>query len=111
MCARHMRLNGSVFYYDYSQLQVQSYSRLGGVSLENAASAHITGGELEFDAKLTQSTTLHGGGSVLDAKYGSFPSAPEYLPLPITQPNTLKCGFSRVSFAFPSSARTQPAHS
>ena len=90
---RLLRLNGSVFYYDYSQLQVQSYTRLGGVALENAASARITGGELEFDAKLTQSTTLHGGISVVDAKYGSFPGAPEYLPIPITQPNPGNGGF------------------
>jgi iron complex outermembrane receptor protein len=108
---RHLRLNGSVFYYDYSQLQVQSYSRLGGVSLENAASAHITGGELEFDAKLTQSTTLHGGVSVLDAKYGSFPSAPEYLPVPITQPNTLNGGFGGMSLTSASAAGKQLPYS
>ena len=108
---RRLRLNGSIFYYDYSQLQVQSYSRLGGVSLENAASAHITGGELEFDAKLSRSTTLYGGVSVVNARYGSFPSAPEYLPVPIDQPNLLNGGFGGLSLTSANAAGKQLPYS
>jgi iron complex outermembrane recepter protein len=108
---RRLRLNGSMFYYDYSQLQVQSYSRLGGVALGNAASAHITGGEVEFDTKLAQRTTLHGGISVVDARFGGYPDAPEYLPVPITQPNTLNGGFGGMSLSSTSAAGHQMPYS
>ena len=54
-------LNASVFYYDYSNLQIESFTASGTVTLENAATAHITGGELEFETAVAENTRLHGG--------------------------------------------------
>jgi iron complex outermembrane recepter protein len=89
----HLRLNGAAFYYNYTNLQVTHYESGGVVGLANAASAHIKGAELEFDAALTRRTTLQGALSWVDAKYVSFPTAPANFNLPITTPNPGNGGF------------------
>ena len=90
---RRLRLNASVFYYGYSDLQVEAFTANDSILLKNAASAHIKGGDADFEAALTSTTRLQGGVSFVDAVYSSFPNAPEYLPNPITSPNPGDGGF------------------
>jgi iron complex outermembrane recepter protein len=73
----HMRLNASVFYYDYTNLQLLTKdNRLGGTArFANAPKATVKGAELEAMAMFGQ----HGfdlSATYLDAHYG------DYFPIP-----------------------------
>ena len=73
---RMLRLNGSVFYYDYKDIQLRSTAPpapLGTSLLLNAASARIKGIDVDFIFAPIQGLTFNGGFEVLDAKYKSFP--------------------------------------
>jgi iron complex outermembrane receptor protein len=70
-----LRANLTGFYYDYSNLQVQSVLGPGTVTISNAASATVKGVEAEFTAKPIPSLALTANLSVLDATYSSFPLA------------------------------------
>jgi iron complex outermembrane receptor protein len=75
------RLNGSAFYYDYKNIQVQSV--LDGVAeTTNAAKARIEGFDLDFQLKPIQYLTLSGGIAYTDGVYTSFPNAPVQQPVP-----------------------------
>lgn len=70
---RRARWNTSVFYMDYTDLQVQ---RTDGTCLcnviSNAGAAKIKGVESEFQIAPIQGLRLSLGGSILDAKYTDF---------------------------------------
>ncbi len=74
-----VRLNGSAFYYDYKNLQLQAIA-LGSTLLLNAATARTKGAELELQIVPSSHFQLHGALSYLDAKYVSFPAAPSFAP-------------------------------
>lgn len=67
-----LRANLTGFYYDYSNLQVQSLIAPGVASIANAASAHAKGLELETIAKPLENMTLTFNYSLLDSVYSSF---------------------------------------
>jgi len=68
-----LRINASVFYYDYSGLQVQTVDATTlEVILENAASSSITGGEIEVTAQPVDDLTLELWLAFLDAEYDVF---------------------------------------
>ena len=73
-------LNGSVFYYDYTDLQVSKLENNAGV-ITNAADATIYGGEIEFLAQATERFRLNVGLSYLKAEFDEFltedPSNPQ----------------------------------
>jgi iron complex outermembrane receptor protein len=69
-----LRLNGSVFYYDYQDLQ-QQVIFAGLTVLSNAATAEIFGGELELIAAPTPNLNVRIGVSVLDSEYTDYPGA------------------------------------
>ncbi|KRB85490.1 hypothetical protein ASE00_01455 [Sphingomonas sp. Root710] len=71
---RHLRVNGSAFYYDYSNIQVSSFIN-GLIRVSNAAKARIYGFDLEVTAKPTDELTLTSGVSVLNSKFRDFPGA------------------------------------
>ncbi|MFN2098467.1 TonB-dependent receptor [Altererythrobacter sp. MF3-039] len=66
-----MRLNGSVFHYDYSDLQVSTFIN-GFTVVTNAASAKINGFELESTVRAAPGLTLVGSVGYLDAEYEDF---------------------------------------
>ncbi|MFT4053484.1 MAG: TonB-dependent receptor [Novosphingobium sp.] len=71
---RRVTFNASVYYQDYSDLQVQQF--VGAVQqVTNAASANIYGAEVELNAKVTDRLTLNGSFSRIDAKFADFPNA------------------------------------
>jgi iron complex outermembrane receptor protein len=71
----HLELSG--FYYDYKQLQFVSY--VGPVSLlTNAASARIYGADGHLTQAINDELSLDVGGTYTNARYRSFPGAPDY---------------------------------
>jgi len=68
-----VRTNLSVFYTDYSDLQVTVIPQPGGTpTTTNAADSEITGAEIEFEALVTANFSLHGNAAFLDATYKEF---------------------------------------
>jgi iron complex outermembrane receptor protein len=63
--------NGSLFQYDYNDLQVSTFAD-GTTRIENAASADLTGIELTLAALLTDNLTLNVAGTFLDTEYKDF---------------------------------------
>ena len=75
-----MRLNGSVFFYDYQDLQLQAVTGTGVVMLVNAADSEIFGAELEWLWAATDSLDLYANVSHLDTEYTKFPGAQRFEP-------------------------------
>ncbi len=71
-----VRLNGSAFYYDYKDLQVQAFITPGVTDITNASDAKIKGFELELLARPVQGLDIGGTLNHLDATYKNFPAAP-----------------------------------
>jgi iron complex outermembrane receptor protein len=76
---RRLRLNGAVYYYDYSDIQLTRVI-LAGNELYNAAKAKIKGADADFDFAATRNLELRGGVSYFDGIYSSFPNAPAFYP-------------------------------
>ncbi|WIW89533.1 TonB-dependent receptor [Sphingobium sp. V4] len=78
---RKLRLNASGFYYDYSNLQVQTITGTPPVSLlQNAAQARMYGVDVDFEARPIPFLTLSGGFEWLHAEYGDFINASTSTP-------------------------------
>jgi iron complex outermembrane receptor protein len=73
-----LRLNGAVFHTDYSDLQVQVFTSVAPVT-ENAASANITGFELEMQATPMDSLFVEAGVGYLDARYSNIDEAETFI--------------------------------
>lgn len=69
---RRLRVNGTAFYYDYTDLQVQSFLTPGVIDITNAADAKIKGLELEVLARPTEGLDLGATLAHLDATYKTF---------------------------------------
>lgn len=72
---RRLRLNGALFFYDYTDLQFTlSTADAGGIQVivvGNAAEAEVKGAELEATALLTERLQLNGSIGYLDSEYTS----------------------------------------
>jgi iron complex outermembrane receptor protein len=80
---RTLRLNGSVFYYDYKDIQLRTTAPPappGGTLLINAASAKIKGIDLDFIFEPVNGLSFNGGVNVLDARYKKFPGGTRTIP-------------------------------
>lgn len=71
-----LRVNGSAFYYDYTDLQVQAFITPGVIDITNAADATIKGMELEVVARPVEGLDFGGSLAFLDTSYKNFPEAP-----------------------------------
>lgn len=70
-----LRLNATVFHYDYSDLQVQSFLSPGVVDITNASDAKVDGVELEGQLRPTNWLRVGGNVAYLDARYKNYTSA------------------------------------
>lgn len=68
---RRLRANLSVFYYDYTDMQVVEYIN-GVATTTNAGKATLKGGELELQARPVAGLDLTATAAYLDAKYDRF---------------------------------------
>ena len=69
---RRVRLNTAGFYYDYRNIQLNSFKN-GLTSIYNGKSAKIYGLDADLTAAATDSLTLTGGLSLLHDRFGDFP--------------------------------------
>ncbi|MET0984393.1 MAG: TonB-dependent receptor, partial [Steroidobacteraceae bacterium] len=68
-----VRFNGSVFYYDFKDLQIQRTDQTsGGTRVENAAAAKIYGIETDITWALTTAFELGVGGGLLQSEYKDY---------------------------------------
>jgi iron complex outermembrane receptor protein len=70
-----LALSTSLFYMDYSDLQVSQVANTGGIITENAAKARIYGAEIELAWNLTLRDRLTGFVDYLCAKYVDYSNA------------------------------------
>jgi len=73
-----LRFNIDGFYYDYTDLQVESYVQVGasfGARTQNAATARVKGIETELEWKPTRAIDLYANVAYLDARYTKYPNA------------------------------------
>lgn len=81
--ARWLRANLSLYYYDYSDLQVQARTPDGAsYVLQNAASAEIYGGELEVNILPTDGLNIRASAAYNHGTYNKFPDAQDFIPKP-----------------------------
>lgn len=78
---RHLRLNLSVFNYDYSNIQVGRYVG-GNIFIYNGAKARNYGADIEAELAIANGLNLTGGFSYLHARFKSFPNADFISPIP-----------------------------
>jgi len=75
----HLRVNGSVFYEKYTDIQLANFAGANGVPFfTNAPSAHIRGAELDAESVISPYFSLTTGISTLDAKFGAYPGGTCY---------------------------------
>jgi outer membrane receptor protein involved in Fe transport len=76
-----VRLNPSIFYYTYNNIQVTEFTPSGG-SLYNGAEAALYGLDLDYAVVASQQFTLSGGLEYLHTRFTSFPNAVLSTPRP-----------------------------
>ena len=69
-----LRLNGAFFYYDYTNIQVNTYIGSLGV-IYNGARAENYGIDFDFDYVIVPGLTLSGGADIIHDRFTSFPAA------------------------------------
>ncbi len=75
MLDNRMLLNLAAFFYDYTDLQVQSFDQSTGIAVAgNATDSEVTGVEVEFVWLPTDAFRIDFSGAWLDAKYLEFQS-------------------------------------
>lgn len=67
-----LRLNGAIFYVDYSDLQVNQLTEGGQNNIDNAGDATIKGFEVEAAAWVTENLELGGSYGYLDPEYKTY---------------------------------------
>ena len=77
---RHVRLNASAFHYNYKNIQIQAFGNGPIPTVINAASAKISGLDMELTVRPTSALTLTTGFSYIHSKFGSFPNASIAVP-------------------------------
>jgi len=72
------RLNGAIFYTDYTDMQIQTFTSVAPIT-KNAAEATITGFELETQFVPLESWFVEGGIGYLDAEYDEIDTAETFI--------------------------------
>lgn len=82
-----LRLDTAAFYYDYTDLQVNTYDTIAGIAVPvvlNAGGAEIYGAEASLRYDVTNDLTASVGVAYVHSKYTDFNPAPRYLFSPTT---------------------------
>jgi iron complex outermembrane receptor protein len=79
---KRLRLNASVFYYDYKDAQVNTVPAPGILDIQNAPKSEVYGLDLDAQIRPMDRLSLNAGISLLHATYTDFPDAAFYEPGP-----------------------------
>jgi iron complex outermembrane recepter protein len=71
---RRLRMNASSFFYNYTDIQVQSFQN-AVLLISNGASSHIYGLDLNAEAAVTRGLSLHAGATLMHSRFTSYPNA------------------------------------
>lgn len=75
------RFSTAAYYYDYSNLQVNTYDLARGLStLKNAAVARIKGVEADLSGEILPGLSIYANGAYTHARYLDFPAAEDIAP-------------------------------
>ncbi|MDJ0836853.1 MAG: TonB-dependent receptor [Acidobacteriota bacterium] len=75
LAANRLNVSANTFYYDYSDLQVQTFTGLDLMRITNAAEAEVSGLEVDFVGRPAQNWGIAGGFAFLDGTYEEFIAA------------------------------------
>lgn len=90
-----LRVNGSVFWYDYTDIQQSARDpNLSLVVLFNAAKSKTKGAEIEVTTQPLDGLSVRGYATYLDATYQSFPGAQIFQPRTPTTANPCRAGIA-----------------
>jgi iron complex outermembrane receptor protein len=78
---QRLRVNAAGFFYQFNNLQVNQIVN-GSAITSNAAAAINKGLDVDFEGLPTKNLMLHGGITILNATYSSYPNAPYTPPSP-----------------------------
>jgi iron complex outermembrane recepter protein len=76
-----LRVNTSLFYYDYKDIQVARYET-GVIGIYNGAAAKLYGLDIDLEAALGNGFSISGGTEYLHDRFTSFPNAAGSIPQP-----------------------------
>jgi iron complex outermembrane receptor protein len=79
---QRLRVNPSVFYYDYSNIQVPFFTNTGQIGIANGPSAEIYGLDMDVQAVVADNLRLTGGLTYLHDRFDFYPDALYNIPLP-----------------------------
>jgi outer membrane receptor protein involved in Fe transport len=82
---RRLRVNTALFYYDYSDMQVQRFEQ-GVPIIVNGAKSELYGLDLDLQAQVTQELSLNLGLEWMHGTFDSYPNASCAVPLPPVPP-------------------------
>lgn len=70
-----LRVGTSAYFYDYSNIQVQTSTTTGVLVVQNAGAAEIYGADVDFALRLNDNWDLDGGAAYTHGRYTEFPRA------------------------------------
>src|SRR3546814_3861330 len=78
---RTVRLNGSFFYYEFTNIQLTRFTN--GASFPfNGGRAKLYGADIELQARITPEFSINGNLGLVHSRMGDFPNAPNTIRLP-----------------------------
>jgi len=98
LLGRRLTLNSSVFYYDYSNIQVSRFVN-GSPQVYNGGKARVYGIDLDVTARVTDRFTITGGLEAMHSEFTSFPNADFFYSCPTPYPTV--CSLSAKGNALP----------
>lgn len=78
---RTVRLNGSFFYYEFTNIQLTRFLSGGSIPF-NGGQAKLYGADIELQARITPHFTIDGNLGLVHSRMGDFPNAPNTIRLP-----------------------------
>ena len=73
----NFKLETSLFYYDYSNIQIASYTSGVGI-IRNAAQSEVYGADIQLDYRASDKLTLQGSVAYTHSEYSEFEDAEDY---------------------------------
>jgi iron complex outermembrane recepter protein len=88
-----VRLNSELFYYEYTNIQVQNNLPTGGgTRIVNGGEATIQGIEVELNWQPTDNLNITAAAVALDSEYDEFDLGPKFFPQPPNDPIPIPAG-------------------